>query len=127
MFSLSKFHPHVYRPIAVCAIASIQLISTANTAVAQDRSIWLTNNSSATIRGYFLRGEDIFARCDEDCSDIDLFLYDDRGTLVDSDDAVDAFPIVTAPNDGMFVIEITMPACSHRTGCAAGISSDFGF
>jgi len=102
-------------------------VSWPSDAIAQDRSLWLTHNSRTRLQGYFLQNEDIFALCDTDCQDIDLFLYNEQGTLVDSDDAVDAFPIVTAPYDGAFTLEITMPACSHSAGCAASISSDFGF
>lgn len=96
-------------------------------AIAQDRSLWLTDDSQATLQGYFLQNEDIFAFCDEDCHDIDLFLYNRQGTLIDSDDATDAFPVVTAPYDGKFSVKVTVPDCSHSLGCAVSISSDFGF
>jgi len=36
----------------------------------------------------------IVAVCDEDCGDIDLFLYDERGNLVDDDETTDDYPIV---------------------------------
>lgn len=36
----------------------------------------------------------IVAVCDEDCGDIDLFLYDERGNLIDDDETTDDYPIV---------------------------------
>ncbi|MEL6551957.1 MAG: hypothetical protein AAFQ63_00650 [Cyanobacteria bacterium J06621_11] len=119
--------PHFRQLVKVSALVSLAFIGIAETAIAQDRSLWLTHNSRATLQGYFLQDEDIFAFCDADCQDIDLFLYSEQGNLVDSDDAIDVFPIVTAPYDGNFIVEVTLPACSHSAGCAVSISSDFGF
>ena len=119
--------PYLHQLIRVSIVASLTILGSAKTAIAQDRSLWLRNNSRATLTGYFLQNEDIFAFCDEDCKDIDLFLYSPQGRLIDSDDATDAFPIVTAPYDGNFIVEVTLPSCTHSAGCAVNVSSDFGF
>lgn len=109
------------------ACASVALAGIVSPAVAQDRSIWLNDNGQTTVTGYFLAGEDIYASCDEDCMDLDLYLYTEQGVLVDSDEAVDAFPIITAPYEGTFSVTVTMPSCTHSAGCSVSLSSDYGF
>ncbi|NJK72043.1 MAG: hypothetical protein HC926_01095 [Synechococcaceae cyanobacterium SM2_3_60] len=96
-------------------------------AAAQDRSLWLYNGESTTVYGYFLAGEGIYGSCDYDCYDLDLYLYDSTGRLVDSDTLLDSIPIVNAPYTGNFEIQVTMPNCSHSAGCAVEVSSDYGF
>ena len=109
------------------ACASVALIGIVRPAVAQSRTVWLDDNGQTTVTGYFLQGEDIYAECDEDCMDLDLYLYTELGVLVDSDEEIDAFPIITAPYDGTFSVKVTMPSCTHSAGCSASISSDHGF
>ena len=55
----------------------------------------------------------ILGVCDEDCSDLDLRLYGANG-LIDSDVAMDDFPIVrvTTTQSGTFRIEVVMASCS---------------
>jgi hypothetical protein len=96
-------------------------------AQAQDRSLWLSYGQSATVQGYFAAGERIYGSCDGDCYDLDLFLYDAYGQLVYQDTATDAVPVIAAPYEGTFTIEISMPNCAHPSGCAAWVSSDYGF
>ncbi|KPQ35093.1 MAG: hypothetical protein HLUCCA11_11785 [Phormidesmis priestleyi Ana] len=110
---------------AVCAlIAAGSLIAPA---AAQDRTAWLKDNETTTMTGYLLPGENIYGLCDTDCSDMDLFLYNEMGVMVDSNTLDGAFPIVTAPYEGTFVIEIAVPSCTHGAGCSVSISSDQGF
>ena len=54
------------------------------------------------------------AKCDLDCSDLDVRVYDDRGTLVDSDVELDDHPIASASptRDGTYRVEVTMADCS---------------
>lgn len=109
------------------ACASVALGGIVSPALAQDRTIWLSNNGQTSVTGYFLAGEDIYASCDADCADLDLFLYTESGVLVDSDDALDSFPIITAPYEGTFSVQVTMPSCNHSAGCSVSLSSDYGF
>jgi len=109
------------------ACASVALAGVVSPALAQDRTIWLNDNGKTTVTGYFLEGEDIYASCDADCTDLDLFLYTEVGVLVDSDEALDSFPIITAPYEGTFSVEVTMPSCTHSAGCSVSLSSDYGF
>ncbi|MEL6490893.1 MAG: hypothetical protein ABG776_11440 [Cyanobacteria bacterium J06555_13] len=109
------------------ACASAALMGMVSPALAQSRTVWLNDNGATTVTGFFLQGESIYANCDEDCMDLDLYLYTEMGVLVDSDIEEDSFPIVTAPYDGNFAIEVTMPSCVHSAGCSASISSDHGF
>lgn len=109
------------------ACASIATVGSIVPAFAQDRTVWLQDNEQTTITGYFLQGENISANCDSDCMDLDLFLYNEMGAMVDSDDAIDAYPIVTAPYDGTFQIQVSMPSCTHMAGCSVAVSSEYGF
>ncbi|BAW95208.1 hypothetical protein NIES970_01100 [[Synechococcus] sp. NIES-970] len=95
--------------------------------VAQDRALWLYDGEEETVSGYFYAGEDIYASCDEDCYDLDLFLYDSAGRIVDSDTLDDSFPIVQAPYEGNFSVRVKMYDCAHTAGCAVEVSSDYGF
>ena len=60
--------------------------------------------------------------CDNDCSDVDFWLYDDNDNLVDSDTSTDDIPIVrvTPRWSGSFEIRVRMYACSVEP-CAYGI------
>lgn len=109
------------------ACASVALFGIIAPAVAQNRTVWLNDNGQTTVTGYFMQGESIYADCDEDCMDLDLYLYNELGVLVDSDDAYDAYPILTAPYEGTFSVQVTMPSCRHSAGCSASISSEYGF
>ena len=109
------------------ACASVALVGAVSPALAQSRTVWLNDNGQTTVTGYFMQGESIYADCDEDCMDLDLYLYNEMGVLVDSDDEYDAFPILTAPYEGTFSVQVTMPSCTHSAGCSASISSDYGF
>ena len=54
------------------------------------------------------------AKCDHDCSDLDVRVYDDRGALVDSDVEPDDHPVASAsPARGAtYRVEITMADCA---------------
>lgn len=116
------------RMIPALLIASGFVASAAPQAQAQDRSLWLYNGEYTTVSGYLIAGETVYGACDEDCTDLDLFLYDAAsGELVYEDTAIDSIPFVTAPWDGDFIVEVVMPSCVHPQGCAVWLSSDYGF
>jgi hypothetical protein len=89
--------------------------------------LWLMNGSTQVLTGQFYANETIFGVCDGDCSDLDINLYDSNGALVSSDTLLDALPIVTAPYDGIFNVEVIMTTCTHSSGCQAQVDSDYGF
>lgn len=62
------------------------------------------------------------AQCDGDCSDIDLWLYDENGNLIDEDVLVDDTPIVevTPIRSARFTIRVRMVSCSVQP-CYYGI------
>ncbi|MEM8501987.1 MAG: hypothetical protein AAF716_02415 [Cyanobacteria bacterium P01_D01_bin.1] len=113
--------------VSSLACASVALFGLVNPALSQDRTVLLEEDEATTVTGYFMKGEVISAECDSDCTDVDMYLYTELGVLVDSDVEYDDFPIVIAPYEGTFSIEITMPSCSHPVGCNAYVSSEFGF
>ncbi len=117
------------RQLALTATGIVMTtIGFATAASAQDRSLWLYSGETTVLDGYFFTGEGIYGECDEDCFDMDLFLYDAvTGELVSQDVEPDAVPYVIAPWEGDFVVEITMPNCSHPDGCAVWVSSEHGF
>lgn len=125
VLSSNRFNLRVVAGTLSCA--TLAIAGLVSPAIAQDRTVWLQDNETTTITGYFLQGEEVYASCDEDCADLNLFLFNEMGAMVAADDAVDAFPVVTAPYDGTFSIEVSMPTCTHGAGCSASISSDFGF
>lgn len=114
--------------VGAAAVASVALVGLGSPAIAQeapDRSFYLEEGESKTEEAYLYAGEDVYATCDSDCSDIDITLYTELGVEVDSDVELDAFPIVTAPFDGNFIIEVSMPDCDNI--CEVSLSSDEGF
>ena len=56
----------------------------------------------------------LVAVCDQDCPDIDLFIYDSRENLVDSDEEEDAYPVATISSaDGNnYDYTVKMYSCS---------------
>lgn len=68
-------------------------------------------------RTYAFRGV-----CDEDCHDLDLMVYDNRGNLVEQDASDDDVPQVmfTPRNTGRFRITVRMYNCDQEP-CAFGV------
>ncbi|MFQ5551642.1 MAG: hypothetical protein ACE5FJ_10445 [Gemmatimonadales bacterium] len=52
--------------------------------------------------------------CDEDCGDVDLFLYDEDGDQIDSDASIDDEPVVevTTNRSGDYRVRVRMYSCS---------------
>lgn len=78
---------------------------------------------SMTVRLEAGRSYRIVGKCDHDCSDLDFRLYDEHGTLADSDLGADDVPAVavTPHRTAAFRLEVTMAACSTRS-CGWGAS-----
>ncbi|MEL7083045.1 MAG: hypothetical protein AAGM36_00970 [Cyanobacteria bacterium J06597_1] len=130
MSLLYDLEKNVFRLKSLCATAALAAIAFAGVAVeanAQDRSLWLSTGGAETVEGSFFSGETIYGSCDGDCYDLDLALFDSNGNIVSQDTAGDAAPVVVAPYDGYFYVQVSMPNCSHPGGCAAWVSSDNGF
>jgi hypothetical protein len=62
--------------------------------------------------------------CDQDCGDIDLYLYDENGQLIDSDIKNDDKPLVlvTPRWSGRFYIKVKMVSCSNQP-CFYGVGN----
>jgi hypothetical protein len=62
--------------------------------------------------------------CDVDCSDVDLFLRDPSGRVVDSDIELDDVPIVTVTPErtGTYSLEVRMVTCSAAP-CRYGVGT----
>jgi len=60
--------------------------------------------------------------CDEDCSDIDVTLYDQGGNLIDLDDSEGDLPMVEVrPRwSGVFTVRVRMYSC-YSSNCVYGI------
>ena len=56
----------------------------------------------------------IVGQCDTDCSDIDMWLYDENGNLIDSDTLDDDVPVleVTPIRSAQFSVRIEMFTCT---------------
>ena len=65
---------------------------------------------------YFEGGFDykLVGVCDENCDDIDMAIYDDKGRLIDEDTLSDDYPIVSlvGARSGRYRIELDMYSCS---------------
>ncbi|HVX87745.1 MAG TPA: hypothetical protein VG940_02370 [Gemmatimonadales bacterium] len=79
-----------------------------------------TTNQNVTLQA----GQDyaIWGVCDQDCSDIDLTLYDDDGNQIDQDIQTDDKPLVrvTPRRNGRFRIRVSMANCSANP-CRYGV------
>jgi hypothetical protein len=90
-------------------------------------ALWLMNGDTYVLTGQFYANETIFGVCDDDCNDLDINLYDLTGTLISSDTLTDDLPVVVAPYEGTFNVEVIMTSCTHQSGCEAQVDSDYGF
>lgn len=111
--------------VGMVSLGAIAMLPLA--AHAQSRTGFLASGESEVYEGYFLADEAIYADCDADCDDIDIYLYDAyTGELVSSDIEVDASPVVFAPYEGDFLVETTMVTCDYSI-CEVWTDSDYGF
>jgi len=64
----------------------------------------------------------ILGACDQDCTDVDLFLEDGSGTQIGEDTATDDYPIITVTpgRDGPFTARIALVNCSVEPCYVAG-------
>ena len=60
--------------------------------------------------------------CDTDCSNLDSYITDSSGNLVDSDVEDDDFPIVSVNASGTYTVRLVMKACSSAP-CAFGVKA----
>ena len=115
------------KSLAALAFSAIALTGGAALVQAQSRTDWLSTGQSVSYDGFLYAGETVYATCDSDCSDLDILLYDaNSGELVDSYTLMDAQPVVNAPYEGSFVIEVVMASCSIEP-CAVWTDSEYGF
>jgi len=122
-----SFFSHFKSISSAVAVASVALTSVVSPAIAQDHSDFLQEGESTVVEAYLMKDEAVYATCDSDCSDIDIALYSELGVEVASDYEMDNYPVVTAPFEGVFVIEVSMPTCNHSMGCEVSVSSEQGF
>ena len=128
-----SFSSKVQAALSTVAFVSVVTLGTISPAAAQDRTELLSTDESSMMTGYLNEGESVYAVCDEDCSDINLYLYSEDGSPVYDeygnavlDIATDALAVVTAPYEGTYRIEAYMSACSTSV-CSITVSSDNGF
>lgn len=64
----------------------------------------------------------LFGACDNDCTDLDLLIYDNSGSLVRRDVATDDRPVLvfTPSKSGKYKIEVVMAACTDQP-CRYGL------
>jgi hypothetical protein len=73
-----------------------------------------TMNYTLTLRSG--RNYAILGACDEDCADLDLYLYDGNGDLISNDAETDSYPEVrvSVSRGGEFYLKVTMYGCSSE-------------
>lgn len=81
----------------------------------QSHSFGLTLRSGTTYK--------IVGACDNDCSDLDLVLYDENGNEIDRDDLIDSMPIVEVRprRTARFRLVAKMHECSAEP-CSFGVA-----
>jgi hypothetical protein len=64
----------------------------------------------------------LMGACDNDCTDVDLKIYDEKGVLLMQDIAVDDTPVLTfqAAASGRYRVQVIMATC-NRNPCFYGI------
>jgi hypothetical protein len=78
----------------------------------------LKNGAESTLT-VSLKGDKTFAfvgMCDGDCSNVDMYVSDSKGKLVDSDEEDDDFPIVVVNGGGTYKVRVVMKACKSECG-----------
>lgn len=103
--------------------AFLAVVLSAPMAQAQELAFWLADGESELVQNHFTAGEVITATCNQNCLDLDLFLYDAEGNLIAQDTELDIAPTLLAPYDGNFLLEVFMPSCDAPEGCTAWVSS----
>jgi hypothetical protein len=86
----------------------------------------LAADSTATFEMEVRKGVEyvVFAACDHDCNDVDLFAYDARGDEVARDIEPDDYPVLQfeARRTGAWSVKVQMVGCSTKT-CVFGLQS----
>ncbi|GGQ93578.1 hypothetical protein [Deinococcus ruber] len=61
--------------------------------------------------------------CDDDCTNLDLELRDNSGTLIDRDNADNKIPVVDVKvrRTGDFKLKVIMTGCASAGGCEYGV------
>jgi hypothetical protein len=84
----------------------------------------LDDNATTDLSVDLKAGKDyvLWGVCDQDCTDIDLVIYNNSGDQVDSDLQTDDKPLlhVIPPRDGKYRIKVTMVTCSANP-CRYGV------
>ncbi|HYU31368.1 MAG TPA: hypothetical protein VEW48_04340 [Thermoanaerobaculia bacterium] len=62
--------------------------------------------------------------CDQDCGDLDLYLYDENDNLIAKDEELDDYPMVsvTPAWNGEFVVRVRMAQCTNQP-CFYGLGT----
>lgn len=94
----------------------------------EDATRWMNTGESFRTETYLFEAEPISGACSQDCYDIDLTLYDtNTKKVVVKDHGNTAIPMVTAPYEGDFVLEIEMANCARSGGCRTWVNYDEEF
>jgi hypothetical protein len=109
------------------ALSAIAVAATATIVQAQSHADWLNDGETISYREYLRANDVVSAYCDEDCYNLDIFLYNAHtGRLVTSDTLTDAVPVVVVPSNGDFIVEVVMVECS-LSPCAIWTDVDTSF
>ena len=63
-----------------------------------------------------------FGVCDEDCTDLDIYIYDSNRNLILSDTKADDLPVIRfkPPRSGTYIVEMKMHSCK-KNPCNFGV------
>lgn len=88
-------------------------------------SMWLTEGEAFKLEQYLFANESMRAGCYEHCYDVDLILYDaTTQEVVHKDTNANTKPKITAPYEGDFIVELSLPNCAVARGCKVWLDSE---
>lgn len=91
----------------------------------EDFTRWMNTGESFHAEAYLFEDELISGTCSQDCYDIDLTLYDvSTNKAVAQDNGNTATPMVNAPYEGNFILEVEMANCARSGGCRTWVGYD---
>ena len=103
-------------------LAFLTLSSRAEYDLTEDNTRWMNTGESFRTEVYLFQDEPIAGTCSNDCYDVDLTLYEiSAKRIVAKDHGNTTTPMVNAPYEGSFVLQVGMENCARSGGCRTWI------
>ncbi|MEO0540795.1 MAG: hypothetical protein AAFZ80_08000 [Cyanobacteria bacterium P01_A01_bin.105] len=128
MFTPGRYLPRLsrlrrFKPWGIGFLVSLLVVATHSVSFAadnlqEDSVRWLSNGEQLRTAQFLFADEPIFAACSQDCYDLQLTLHDSLTQAVVAQTREHASnPMLQAPYEGEFQVEVTMKNCARLNGC----------